>query len=110
MASSIGRGRGLISGADLVWHALISGRVLGQRISPSPMAIEPWDLPPPDIITSSGSMGPWLGLKSSPFLAFPSSLYLTSLLCEEMLVKFSGLSRSASKNALTFLYEVVWAM
>lgn len=74
------------------------------------MAMEPWDLPPPDIITSSGSMGPWLGLKSSPFLAFPSSLYLTSLLWEEMLVKLFASSRSDGENALTFLKETVLAM
>jgi hypothetical protein len=74
------------------------------------MAIEPWGLPPPAIITSSGSIGSWLGLKSSPFLAFPSSLYLTSLLWEEMLLNFKGSSRSDSENALTFLYEAVWAI
>ena len=32
----------------------------------------------------------WLRLKSSPFVAFPKSLYLTSLLWEEMLVKLAG--------------------
>ena len=74
------------------------------------MAMEPWDLPPPDIITSSGSMGPWLGLKSSPFLAFPSSLYFMSLSWEEMLVKLFASSRSDGENALTFLKEAVWAM
>ena len=78
MASSTDRGRRVISGQLLDWHALISGRVSGQRIIPSPMAIEPWGLPPPDIITSSGSKGSWLGLKSSPFVAFPASMYATS--------------------------------
>ena len=78
MARSTGHGRGIISRQELDWRALISGRVSGQRIIPSPMAIEPWGLPPPDIITSSGSKGSWLGLKSSPFVAFPASLYATS--------------------------------
>src|SRR3990170_8235761 len=104
MAISAGRARGIISGSELLWRFLICGRVLGQRISPSPMAREPWDLPPPDIITSSVSKGSWLGLKSSPFLAFPSCLYFTSLWWEVLLVKFSGSSRSDSVNGLAFLY------
>ena len=92
MARSTGRGRRVISGQLLDWRALISGRVSGQRIIPSPMAIEPWGLPPPDIITISGSKGSWLGLKSSPFVAFPASLYATSFWWDDMLVKLLGSS------------------
>src|ERR1041384_2782186 len=41
IARSTGRGRGLIAGEELVWRALISGRLLSHLINLSAMAMAP---------------------------------------------------------------------